>query len=756
MRSSRVVMTVALVTFTGLFLSIDAYAGSPLSPPGAPAAPPASADLKRYAGFPVNVGEVGPIAPNNPRQEPFACETQNTLLGQPVVDNQAGNGYPVTNASGNVIGYSADCGAPSIVEYYYLPAGSNLDAPLVPYDLNNPPKNVAKIDVGRRHNVPMIVRYEAGTINRFIYAIVVITPHPSKNLNRVDRSAWNHDLLFILGGGVGIGHDQASGGYALSFVQEGANGNLMSPTPNTDFFQEGQALLESGYALISSTGNVTATDYNLRLTGQTAVMVKEQFISRYGHPRFTFAAGASGGAIQQYVFAQDFPGLLDGLVTFEPYPDMITQINPVGDCELLEFYFDQSNTYYNNGAQDPFWNSWTNRQLIEGMAGINGFQSAYAPPGGSIPWSPAQMGSDACIEAWLGATPEVLNPWWPVINPDNLAASQMAGTYWDYFDDLKGIFGVNPANGFAYNTYDNVGVQYGLLSLTRGEITPTEFLNINAGVGGWQKSWEMSPPGEPFQSASFFDVWSYLNANDVASPGFTGIAPRTVGDLSALQAAYRSGLVFLGAVNLPIIDIMQYLEPELNMHASRENFAIRKRLIEARGNADNQIIWSIPNIPGVPSPAIVSLLPNALDIETRWLLTHKRPKDAMDACYTQGGTLIAQGPNVWNGQMNGAMDGNPSDDPSPGPCTQQFPIYSSSRLLAGDALSERTFKCALKPVSVALTDGTYGSVTFTSAQVTFLGQIFPTGVCDYTQPDLGRPDLPLPALLRVIHAYKSE
>src|ERR1019366_7250905 len=168
MRSSRVVMTVALVTFTALFLSIEAYAGSPLSPPGAPAGPSASADLKRYAGFPVKVGEVGPIAPNNPRQEPFACETQHTDLGQPVVDNQAGNGYPVTNSSGNVIGYSADCGAPSIVEYYFLPAGSSLDAPLVPYDLNNSPKNVAKIDVGRRHNVPMIVRYEEGTINRFI------------------------------------------------------------------------------------------------------------------------------------------------------------------------------------------------------------------------------------------------------------------------------------------------------------------------------------------------------------------------------------------------------------------------------------------------------------------------------------------------------------------------------------------------------------------------------------------------------------
>ncbi len=739
MRSRGIIAAIALVTLTALFPRIGAYGGSPLSAPGAPAAASGSADLKSYAGFPIAVGQVGPIAPNNPRQEPFACETQNTPLGQPVVDNQAGNGYPVTGVSGNVIGYSADCGALTIVQYYYLPAGSSLDAPLEPYDLNNPPTNVALVTIGRRHNVPMIVRYEMGTINRFIYLISVVTPHPSKDPNRVDTSAWNHDLIFLFGGGVGIGHDQ---GTSLGYVQPNSNslGN--------------QALLELGYALISTSGDITGTTYNLRLTGQTAQMAKEQFIARYGSPRFTFAIGGSGGAIQQFIYAQDFPGLLDGIIAAETYPDMITQINPVGDCELLEFYFDQSNTYYNGGAQDPFWLSWTNRQLMEGMAGINGFQSGYGEP---IPWTPAgmQIGSDACLEAWLGALPLVVNPWWPVINPDDLAASQMAGVHWDYYDDLKDIFGVNPANGYAYNTYDNVGVQYGLLSLTRGEITPTEFLNINAGVGGWQKSWEMSPPGEPFQSASFFDVWSYRNANDVASPGFSGIAPRTVGDLSALQAAYRSGLVFLGAVNLPIIDILDYLEPELNMHASRESFAIRQRLIDARGDADNQVIWGIPGDVGVDY-AVTNLAPKALEIETRWLLTHQRPADAMDACYTQDGTLIAQGPNVWNGEMNGAMDGNPRDDPSPGPCTQQFPIYSSSRLLAGDALSERTFKCALKPVSVALTDGTYGGVTFTTAQVAYLEQIFPTGVCDYSQPDQGRPDLPLPALLRVIHDYNIE
>jgi Tannase-like family of unknown function (DUF6351) len=738
-----------LLTKAGLIVAaIIVLAAGPNIRAQAAATPP-SPHSKWYAGFPVAVGQVGPIAPDNPREEPFACETQHTDLGQPAVDNQNGIGYPVTNASGDVIGYSANCGAPTIVEYFYLPAGSALDGPLEIYDPSNPPSrnDVATANIGHHHNVPVIIRYEIGTINRFIYAIAVLTPRPSADLNRVDLSAWNHNLIFMFGGGVGIGYDQAAGGYALGYVL-GRDGALISPTA-AGF--SGRALLEEGYALVSSTGTVTATTYNLRLTGETATMIKEQFITRYGRPHFTFAIGGSGGAIQQTVYAQDFPGLLDGLIPSHPYPDMITQINPVGDCELAEFYFDVSNAFYNGGNLDPLWLSWPNRSLIEGMAGINGFQSAYAPPGGSIPWSPAERGSDECIEGWYGLTPEVINPQWPEINPNHLPESEMAGVHWDYYDDLKHIFGVNPDNGYAYNTFDNVGVQYGLLSLIRGEITPTQFIDVNAGIGGWMKSWEMPAPGFPFDpTSSVLDFWSQTDAFDVASPGFTGIAPRTVGDPQAMENAYRSGLVFLGAINNPIINLMAYLEPQLNMHSSREVFAIRQRLINARGNAYNQVIWGLPGI--ASGSVFTKLAQQALGLETSWLTTGKRPAGAMDACFDINGNLIAEGPHVWDGEMNG----NPSDDPSPGPCTQQYPIFSSSRLLAGDRISEMTFKCALKPVSTALTDGTYGNVTFSPAQAAELEQIFPDGVCDYSQPDQGRPDIPLGQLINVIHNYVGE
>jgi hypothetical protein len=59
-------------------------------------------------------------------------------------------------------------------------------------------------------------------------------------------------------------------------------------------------------------------------------------------------------------------------------------------------------------------------------------------------------------------------------------------------------------------------------------------------------------------------------------------------------------------------------------------------------------------------------------------------------------------------------------------------------MVAGDSIRGDMFKCALKPVSAALEDGTYKSA-FTAEQRSWLQKIFAQGVCDYRQPDQGRP-----------------
>ena len=64
-------------------------------------------------------------------------------------------------------------------------------------------------------------------------------------------------------------------------------------------------------------------------------MVKDRFVSAYAEPEYTVAVGASGGAIQQYVYGQNHPGLIDAGVPQYSYPDMVTQTIHVGDCEML-------------------------------------------------------------------------------------------------------------------------------------------------------------------------------------------------------------------------------------------------------------------------------------------------------------------------------------------------------------------------------------------------------------------------------------
>src|SRR5690625_2398967 len=123
----------------------------------------------------------------------------------------------------------------------------------------------------------------------------------SQLVSEPDLSGWNGRALFQFQGGVAIGHYQ--GGPSLS--------NMLS-----------QPALGLGYAVLYSTGNRTNVHYDLILGGETAMMVKSQFVTEYGVPDYTVAVGGSGGAIQQYVYAQNHPGLLDALIPQYSYPDM--------------------------------------------------------------------------------------------------------------------------------------------------------------------------------------------------------------------------------------------------------------------------------------------------------------------------------------------------------------------------------------------------------------------------------------------------
>jgi hypothetical protein len=179
------------------------------------------------------------------------------------------------------------------------------------------------------------------------------------------------------------------------------------------------------------------------------------------------------------------------------------------------------------------------------------------------------------------------------------------------------------------------------------------------------------------------------------------------------------------------------MERELDMHNSHQSFATRSRVLQKMGNSDNMVIWFTDTTPGVPK-ASQSL--EALAVMDRWLtnirsnpekgIAGNKPAEATDACYDLQGKLIYRGNDAWNG----ILDGN-----APGACTQAFPLYRTSRIVAGAPIEGGIYKCALKSVDQALADGTYAPWVPNAAEIAQLKQIFPTGVCDYSKPDQARP-----------------
>jgi hypothetical protein len=687
----------------------------------------------------------GPIF-SGPQQQPFVCTTARgrfegrPILGQPLVDNhdeigipvaaedadggypQDGRGYPTADA--DIVGWSKDCAAETRHGYVYRTTTGAfrwLDDP------STPPADVATTTTLEGHTVPFIVRWERGTINRFIYSVAMLAPVGEPDPATPDDSLWNRRLVFSFDGGVAIGRFQGT-----------TSTGSMLPAD----------LLGKGYGVMWSSGTRTSTHYNLQVGGETALMLKEHAVETHGVPDYTVAVGGSGGAIQQYVYAQNHPGLIDAAIAQYSYPDMVTQAIHIGDCELLEHYFDATD------RDNPRWKDPEVRQAIIGLNASNfpknlspgaidqwnGLYALYTAFGYQVmdrdPASPAPALTE-CRPGWLGLTPLVLNPTFTNVADIDKLAQGTAGVEWTHWADAVNIYGVGD-DGFARVPWDNVGVQYGLRALVDGVISPAEFLDLNAQVGSWKDSADHVPEGFPFRdplTPANFDPWSSRNMNLSPDGGVTP-APRRAGDLEAIRAAYRSGLQFQGDIDIPVIDWRHYLEDELDMHHSHQSFAARQRMLNADGDASNQVIWFTDARP----ERAFDQTPMAFDVIDEWManiaahpersVAGNKPDRAVDSCFATDGDLIASGGDVWNGVLDDAPDGA---------CTESFAIYSSSRRVAGGPFEGGIWRCQLQPVERAIRTGLYGEWRPAAAERARLAQIFPDGVCDYSRPDTGKP-----------------
>jgi hypothetical protein len=523
----------------------------------------------------INHPITGPVF-SGPHQKPFACEPQSVKMGPPL---------------------DSDCSLPTQVNYYYRStSGPFATCPVAPptnrtnfrpYDPAAPrPDDMAQTTTLDGHTVDFVVRREVGTINRAIYSIAFLH-QPGSPLPTPWTSipSWNGRLVYSFQGGCEPGYNQG----------------LTAP-PLTE------AVLAQGFAEAGSTLNTFGNNSDDVLSAETMMMVKEYFIKHFGVPVHTLGNGGSGGSMQQYLIAQNYPGLLDGLSTDISFPDTFSVIPDAADCALLKHAFDSSASSW-SVEQKGALSGFSNWNVCETW-----FTSHYAPG-----WIQPKR----CV-----AVPpaEVYDP---VKNPH--------GVRCDLYSNQVNIWGRDPATGFARRALDNTGVQYGLAAFQTGKISAEQFLELNERIGG-------------------FD----MDANFVAR--------RMEADAEALRVAYKTGRIERGGGSLgsiPILDGRGYRDVIGNFHDKLRTHQVQARIAAANGSASNLAIFVQP--PRTWTPLLV--LNEWLDKVARDTsndraavkVARNRPADALDACWIQGQRINEPATYSGPGKCNEAYPahGNP-------------------------------------------------------------------------------------------------
>lgn len=733
------------------------------------------------ADLPVEPGQIGPIAADNPLQYPFSCTTEQAGLGKPLVDNQDSQGQPVYGRwlfFDYIKGYSQYCGAKTEVGYFYRDQEGHFQ----PLRLGDVLPDDAEIITDGEERYPFVVRYERGVINRFIYGITVLSDWPVADTTDI-ASRWNQRLLMLFNGGIGIGHHQAGRVSLKMLGKDAEKSDRLISIFNPD-------MLRRGYAVAGSTGMGSDTTFNLPLMLQTAEMVKAQAVSIIGEPEFTLGFGASGGSIQQFFNARKNPELLDGVIVSHMFPDLITQINGVGDCELLQYYFDRNHSREN--LPKDYWRSWVNRGRIEGFNALNGVDSSFSIDGTGVPlMADAERGSSTCIDGWRGITPLFFNPklYLPFVDMHQVwlkdRSQVLQQTRWTHWDDAAENYGRDAA-GFALRTYDNIGVQYGLQALRAGAISVDTFLDLNARIGSWKAPAQMTyeyAPFYPYGAIAFErigltefvsgniklrglvpfwrgtqnlltlfpdkqvpswvkstlgrddkqSVWSHQNATSTQG-GINNIAPRAEASSEALKNAYQAGMVFQGQWNKPTIALLTYLDDQLDIHDARQPFIFRQRMQQAGSDLSRFNIWGLTRSDQADQDKqqLNLIAMQAIDSMSKWLAQGQKPAEATDRCWDRDYQLIATGNQVWQGiEKADKQLSSKQRSPKQGACVEHFPLHGNPRTAAGGPFTSEILKCDLQPVSEAIAQGVYGGIRFTAQQRQYLEHIFAQGVCAY-------------------------
>jgi hypothetical protein len=566
----------------------------------------------------------GPILAG-PLMTPYECRTKESGLGEPT---------------------DANCSAPTKFEWFYKPSdGGAYKA----YDPKGPkPADVGTTTTIEGKTVPFIVRVESGVIDRSIYRIAVLDDPATPG---IDGEGWNGRFSVTFGGGAGTQYNQ------------GVN---QPQVVLSDLY------LGRGFAYAASTELVNQQHGNAVLQGEHLMMLKEHFIESYGVPKWTVGTGGSGGAIQQQVITQMYPGLLDGIQPSLSFPDSTMN---TADCGVLQNFW--------KSKEGQAW-SQEKKSAVEGYS-----------PGTCISWERSFVPVMKATNAPGCALNDKALLYDPKTNPK--------GARCTITDMRVNVYGRDPKTGFARKPQDNVGLQYGLKGLNDGKISVDEFLQINELVGG----------------------------NDIDG---NFIKERSVGDPAALKAVYESGLINTyggGLKNVPMLHYRTYTDTTTpgDIHDRHRDLTIRARLEKATGSSANQVIWVADRAPSREAQATVNLAPIALDTMTKWLddmaadaaplspqkVVKHKPADAVDAYWTPDGKRVNEIASWDEGTS----------------WNKTYPVHLEPRLIAGAPVANDVMKCQLKPVNFA----DY-KVKFSSAQQAKMKKIFADGVCDWSKPSV--------------------
>lgn len=593
----------------------------------------------------------GPIT-SGPHNTPFICQTQNFVLPDGTTF-----GLPT----------DADCSAPTKITYLYMPAGGTTFQPLPSTTVL--PSNVAQTTTTTGATVNFVVRVETATIDRGIYQTAILHD-PTVDLSPTwfaPPRGWNKRLIAIEGFGCPGGW-YLQGASIGSLNLAGLDFNLLSP-----------ARLGAGYALFSNTLQHASNNCNSVLSGEAAMMSKEHFIETFGVPVYTVSNGCSGGSYGSSQLADALPGLFDGILISCTFPDPLGIAFSGSDGHLLTHYFN---------VTDPTGFTVDQQVTMSGYKGLQAFIDAANQSGRTDP-VPGRVDIPGYVSAvWNPAVPVSLR-YDPTTNPGGLRPT--------VYDWPKNVYGTNPSTGFALRPFDNVGVQYGLSSLNAGQISTTQFLNLNEFIGGYDQD-------------------------------FNYVSARSVGDLGAITRLQQGGLQLGGnggLASIPVFDVSGIYNDNGGYHYQWFHFSMRDRMAQANGNADNHVMWR-----GNPVNAdaawstfvqwMEAIAADTSNLSPREKAIRDKPAMATDGCWKTA-TI-----GFWREHQTFSRTNNSI-------CNTLYPSYAFPRYVAGGPVAANIIKCQLRPINT--NDYT---VSFTSAELTRLNRIFPNGVCDWSKPGVNQ------------------